>query len=134
MDPHYDSFEGRVLPVLVEKQIGVLGMKPLGSGVFFKSGPLADGAVTATECLHYALSLPTSVVITGCDAPQILQQALRAGATWKPMTETERKHLLARTAAVAARGKLEQYKTTQGFDGTAQNPWWLEGAQLHKPG
>ena len=36
MDAHYESFERKVLPALVEHDIGVLGMKPLGSGLFFR--------------------------------------------------------------------------------------------------
>src|SRR5688572_17920562 len=59
MDAHFRSFEKRVLPVLLEKGIGVLGMKAIGSGEILESG-----VVTADECLRYALSLPTSVVIT----------------------------------------------------------------------
>jgi aryl-alcohol dehydrogenase-like predicted oxidoreductase len=60
MDHHDDGFEKIVLPMLVEQEIGVLGMKPMGSGIILKSGK-----VTPIECLQYAMSLPTSVVITG---------------------------------------------------------------------
>lgn len=62
MDPHYRSFAKLVVPVLVEHRIGVLGMKPLANGIIPRSG-----IVSATECLHYAMNLPTSVMITGCD-------------------------------------------------------------------
>jgi aryl-alcohol dehydrogenase-like predicted oxidoreductase len=133
MDAHYDSFEREVLPVLVERGIGVLGMKPLGSGVFFESGPLANGEVTATECLQYALSLPTSVVITGCDTRGVLEQAVHAAVTLGPPSAARRAELLHRTATAARRGEWEQYKTTGGFDGTAQHPWWLDTASLQKP-
>ncbi len=71
MDAHYDGFEKKVLPVLLKHKIGVLGMKPLGAGNLLKSK-----TVTPEECLQYALSLPTSVVITGCDSLEILKQAL----------------------------------------------------------
>jgi aryl-alcohol dehydrogenase-like predicted oxidoreductase len=133
MDAHYESFERRVLPVLVERGIGVLGMKPLGSGLFLKSAPLAHGDVTPTDCLQYALALPTSVVITGCDTRGILKQAVRAAATLPPAKPERRDELLRRTAAAAKRGEWEQYKTTGGFDGTTQNPWWLETGSLAKP-
>jgi aryl-alcohol dehydrogenase-like predicted oxidoreductase len=133
MDAHYDSFEARVLPVLVERGIGVLGMKPLGSGVFFDSAPLARGDVTATDCLHYALSLPTSVVITGCDTRAILKQAVHAAVTLDAVPAGRRAEVLRRTDPAAKRGEWERYKTTGGFDGTAQHPWWLETASLSKP-
>ena len=129
MDAHYDSFHG-VLPAATADGAGVLGMKPLGSGLFFKSAPLAQGAVTPMDCLHYAMGLPTSVVITGCDTVGILKQALDAAYRYRAPTEQERHALLAKTAPAATRGEWERYKTSEMFDGTAQHPWWLETASL----
>jgi predicted aldo/keto reductase-like oxidoreductase len=120
MDEHYQSFQKVVLPMLEAKNIGVLGMKPIGSGILLKSGK-----VTAVECLRYALSLPTSVVITGCDSMQVLQQALDVGRSFKPFSATERAALLNNTAEVAKNGEFELYKTSQNFDGTAHHPEWL---------
>ena len=120
MDAHYNSFEKKVLPVLVKHQIGVLGMKPMGAGIILQSKVVSPG-----ECLHYALSLPTSVVITGCDSVSVLQQALEVARTFTPMSSSEIAALLAKTAPVAAKGKYEEYKTTHNFDGTVQNPQWL---------
>src|SRR5580704_5433052 len=80
MDAHYDSFEKNVLPVLVKSDIGVLGMKPMGDHIILESK-----TVTPTECLHYAMNLPTSVVITGCDSMPILEQAVRAARSFRPM-------------------------------------------------
>lgn len=73
MDHHFRSFETQVLPLLVAQGIGVLGMKSMGDAVLLKSK-----LVTAIECLHYALNLPTSVVITGIDSMEILDQGLRS--------------------------------------------------------
>jgi len=120
MDAHYDSFTARVLPVLVRRHIGVLGMKPMGSGVILQSG-----VVTAPECLRYAMSLPTSVVITGCDSMATVHQAIDVATTFSPMTEAERTALLDRTAPVASNGRFELYKTSHTFDGTWKNPQWL---------
>ena len=119
-DPHYKSFEKKVLPVLVEHAIGVLGMKPMGNGNLLKSK-----VVTPIECLHYAMSLPTSVVITGCDTMEILNQALDAARTFKPLTEQERASLLARTAQAAADGQFEPFKSTNSYNGTDFHPEWL---------
>jgi aryl-alcohol dehydrogenase-like predicted oxidoreductase len=120
MDAHFKSFEKQVVPVLVKDGTGVLGMKPLGSGDILKSGK-----VSAIECLHYALNLPTSVVITGIDSMRILDQALEAARTFKPLSKTEVEKLLARTEEPAQGGKFELFKTTRRFDGTVQNPQWL---------
>jgi hypothetical protein len=92
--------------------------------------PFAARTVTPTDCLHYSMSLPTSVVITGCDTLGVLMQGIDAAYRWKPMTEPDKKSLLARTAPVAGAGKWEKYKTAGVFDGTNQHPWWLETASL----
>lgn len=120
MDAHFRSFGRKVLPVLVKEKIGVLGMKPMGSGLILRSG-----TVSPTECLHYAMSLPTSVVITGIDSMKILRQALQAVKTFQPMTSEQVAALLKRTARAAAEGRYERFKTTSDFDATAKNPQWL---------
>jgi aryl-alcohol dehydrogenase-like predicted oxidoreductase len=120
MDAHFRSFTKLVLPVLAKEKIGVLGMKSMGNGIILKSG-----VVTPTECLHYALSLPTSVVITGIDSMAILEQALEAARTFQPMSRPQMNSLLARTAKVAEDGEFELFKTSSHFDSTAKNPHWL---------
>lgn len=120
MDAHYRSFAKLVLPELIRDRIGVLGMKPMANGIILKSN-----TVSPIECLHFALNLPTSVVITGIDRMDILDQALEAARTFKPMTPPQLDALLARTAAAAAEGRFEPFKTSSLFDSTAQNPAWL---------
>ncbi|MDQ2712693.1 MAG: aldo/keto reductase [Acidobacteriota bacterium] len=120
MDAHFRSFAKNVVPKLVEQGIAVLGMKPMGGGIVLKSN-----TVTPIECLHYALNLPTSVVITGCDSMAILDQAFEAARTFKPMNESEVASILDKTREAAANGHFELFKTTQIFDGTAQHPQWL---------
>jgi predicted aldo/keto reductase-like oxidoreductase len=120
MDAHYRSFEKQVLPRLVRDGIGVLGMKSMANGILLKSN-----TVTAIECLHYALNLPTSVVITGIDSMEILDQALEVARTFRPLSPHEVKLLLAKTRKAARHGEFEPFKTTTIFDGTAQNPEWL---------
>ena len=120
MDAHYRSFGRLVVPELVKQGIGVLGMKPMANGII-----LTSRTVSAMECLRYALNLPTSVVITGVDSMEILDQACEAARTFHPLSETELTALLSRTATSAARGEFEPFKTSSIFDGTAQNPAWL---------
>ena len=89
-------------------------MKPLGDGHVLRSSTLS-----AIECLHYALSLPTSVVITGCESIQRLDQAIEAVETFAPMSQADIVALLTRTRDAAAAGEYEPFKTTEMFDGTA---------------
>ncbi len=123
MDAHFRSFEKQVLPELVKQGIGVLGMKPMADSLILNSK-----TVTPVECLHYAMTLPTSTVITGIDSMEILAQDIEAVKTFRPLTERESAELLARTARAASEGRFEGFKTTNGFDGTAKHPEWLGAA------
>lgn len=120
MDAHYRSFARLVVPELVRDGIGVLGMKSLANGIILRSK-----TVTATECLHYALSLPTSVVITGIDSLKILKQAIDAAETFRPLSDENLQRLLTKTEKAAARGEYELFKTSSIFDATTTNPEWL---------
>jgi aryl-alcohol dehydrogenase-like predicted oxidoreductase len=120
MDAHFRSFLREVVPVLMEQKVALLGMKPMGDGIILKSN-----TVSPVECLHFALSQPTSVVITGCDSMKILDQAFEAMRTFKPLSQTQISQLLAKTAKAAAHGQFELFKTTNKFDSTAQHPEWL---------
>jgi predicted aldo/keto reductase-like oxidoreductase len=120
MDPHFRSFTKDVMPVALKQGIGVLAMKTFGDPYILQSN-----TVQPIEALHYGLTQPVSVVITGIDNPQVLDQAFEAVRTFKPMTEAEINSLLARTASAAADGKFELFKTTPHYDGTAANPKWL---------
>ena len=120
MDAHFRSFGALVLPELVKRGIGVLGMKPIANGIILKSK-----TVSAIDCLRYALSLPTSVVITGIDSMKVLNQAIKLAETFRPLTDIERVELLARTRDAAMGGQYEPFKTSSIFDGTAEHPEWL---------
>ena len=120
MDAHFRSFTKEVMPVALKQGIGVLAMKTFGDPYILQSN-----TVQPIEALHYGLTQPVSVVITGIDNPQVLDQAFEAVRTFKPMTATEISSLLARTATAASEGKFELFKTTPHYDGTAANPKWL---------
>jgi len=126
MDAHFRSFEKHVIPELQKKNIGLLGMKSMGDTTILKSGN-----ATAMECLHYALTRPTSVVITGIDKPELLDQALKAAHTYKQVSPEQISALLARTAPAAADGRWELFKTSAHFDSTAKNPDWLGAESPH---
>ncbi len=124
MDAHFRSFEKQVLPKLVADKIGVLGMKSMGDPYILDSK-----TVTPTECLNYALSLPTSTVVTGIEKMEILEQAFTIAKNFKPMTQAAMTGILAKTKSAAMTGKFERFKTDNRFDGTAKNPKWLGGMQ-----
>jgi predicted aldo/keto reductase-like oxidoreductase len=120
MDAHFNSFGQRVLPVVLKKNIGVLGMKPMGSGEFLKSK-----SATPVDYLNFTMNLPVSVCITGCDSMDVLHQALDVARHFKPLTHAQVAEILHKTEAVATNGQYELYKTSTHFDGTGHNPQWL---------
>jgi aryl-alcohol dehydrogenase-like predicted oxidoreductase len=120
MDVHFRSFQHQVLPHLLNRQIGVLGMKPMGGGYI-----LSSGVVDAVDCLRYALSLPVSCVITGIDTLEILDQAVSVAENFIPLTDEEIATIQDRTRLAAADGQFERFKTEVEFDSTAKNPEWL---------
>ena len=124
MDASFRSFQEDVLPRLVKARIAVLAMKPMGGGNVVKA-VLKDKTATAIDLLHYAMSQPVSVVITGIDSMKILNQALEAVRTFKPLSPKRTRKLVKRTRSAASEGQYERFKTSTVHDSTAENPEWL---------
>jgi predicted aldo/keto reductase-like oxidoreductase len=120
LDEHYDSFGQKVIPVARAHGMAVLGMKPLSNAAILK-----PGTVTAPEALHYAMSVPVTMTITGCQSIDNLQQALGVARNFKPMDVQQKIAVLQKTAPFAAEGKFEDYKSSHMYDGTFHNPQWL---------
>ena len=120
MDAHFDSFEKNVIPVALDLDMGILAMKTFGDHHI-----LDTHAIDPIDMLHYGMNLPTSVVITGIDKPEILDQALRAATSFSPLSAEKVAAILAKSAPLARDGKTELYKTSHFFDSTIQNPSWL---------
>jgi aryl-alcohol dehydrogenase-like predicted oxidoreductase len=120
MDAHFRSFEKQVVPVLQRQGVALLGMKSMGD-----KNILESKTVTPLECLQYALSRPTSVVITGIDSMPILDQAFEAAATYSKLSAADIDAILRKTAPVAESGEFEPFKTSATFDSTAEHPEWL---------
>jgi len=120
LDEHYQSFCQNVIPQAQKRGMAVLGMKPLSNGAILKTG-----TITAPQALHYAMSVPVTVTITGCQSMANLEQALSVARNFQPMTREQKLAVLAKTAPVATKGQFEAYKSSQIYDGTTNNPQWL---------
>lgn len=120
LDEHYDSFGQKVIPVAQKHGMAILGMKPLSNGTILKTN-----TISAPEALHYAMSVPVTVTITGCESMANLEQALGLARNFKPMNAQQKLAVLEKTAPVATAGKFEDYKSSHIYDGTYQNPQWL---------
>jgi hypothetical protein len=111
-DASFFSFEQKVLPVLKNRGIAALGMKPIGG----HGEPVQKGIFTAQELLRYAMSLPVATTITGVSDVDILKQNLEVAQNFTPLTETEMEALRTRAKPYAADGHFELYKTSIKFD------------------
>lgn len=120
MDAHFRSFERNVIPVAQQTDTAILGMKTFGDRQILDArvaGPL--------QMLHYSMTLPVATVITGIDSVATLDQAVTAAISFRPLSPAQTAAILARSAALAADGALEPYKTTDDLDATAAHPEWL---------
>jgi aryl-alcohol dehydrogenase-like predicted oxidoreductase len=120
MDAHFRSFLNGVVPVAQQHGTAILAMKTFGDPYILQSK-----TVTPMEALHFGLNSPASVVITGIDSVEILNQAFEAVQSFKPMDRQEVAALLAKTREAAMTGKFELFKTSSHYDGTIKNPSWL---------
>jgi predicted aldo/keto reductase-like oxidoreductase len=113
MDVHYRSFQRQVLPVLLQRNIGVLAMKSLGgTGVI-----VSKAGIPVEDALRYVLSLPISTLVTGIDSEKVLDQNLKLVREFKPHTPEERAAIEGRTFAMAGDGRFELFKSSKMFDG-----------------
>jgi uncharacterized protein len=120
LDEHYDSFGQKVIPVAQKHGMAILGMKPLSNAAILKTN-----TITAVEALHYAMSVPVTITITGCQSLANLEQALGVARSFKPMDVQQKIAILQKTAPFANAGKFEDYKSSHIYDGTIHNPQWL---------
>jgi uncharacterized protein len=111
-DANFFSFEQKVLPVLNNRGIAPLGMKPIGG----HGEPVQKGVFTAKELLQYAMSLPVATTISGVSEMPILEQNLGIAQGFTPLSSSEMQALRERAKPYAADGHFELYKTSIKFD------------------
>ena len=111
-DANFQSFEQKVLPVLNQRGIAPLAMKPISG----HGEPITQGVFTAAELLRYSMSLPVSTTISGVSEMAILEQNLSIAQGFTPMTETEMQALRTRAKPYSGDGHFELYKTSIKFD------------------
>ena len=119
MDAHYRSFQKEVIPVCLEKNVGVIGMKSLGGSPGGPAGRIpSETNVTAEECIRYALSLPVSTLCVGIGSMKDLNQSISIGRGFKPLADDTKERLLAMTKYEGGDGRHELFKSSQRFDGS----------------
>lgn len=120
MDAHFQSFARTVIPIAQRTDTAVLAMKTFGDHHILDTGVL-DPIVM----LHYSMNQPVAAVVTGIDRSAVLEQAIAAATSFRPLSDAEVHAILAQSAPLARDGATERYKTTHEYDGTMQHPEWL---------
>ena len=118
-DVHYFSFKEQLLPLAVENQMGIIGMKVPARGRILSTwtpppldkqahsweggGAIAKtpGTLTMREAMHYTLSLPVSTVIIGCDTIAQLEENVQIAREFTPLSDQQMAALNAKTQQVA---------------------------------
>ena len=118
-DPSYRSFIRNVLPVLVEKRLGVLAMKTLADQGFFGRNrwdrrptgvsPLIPDRISVREALHFVWSLPVSTLITGAESLEQLHEKVGLARSFQALSAEERRRIVQRVADLAGNA-VEYYK------------------------
>ncbi len=112
-DPSYRSFERNVLPVAMSKGMAVFSMKSMGGS----GEPITKGALTPTEALSYAMSVPgVSTTISGMDSMAVLDQNLEILRNFKPLGEQQMAQLREQGRQFND-GRFELFKSTVKYDG-----------------
>ena len=118
MDAHYRSFQKEVVPVCLDKNVGVIGMKSLGGSPDYPKGRIPSKTkFTAEQCIRYALSLPISSLCVGIRSMEDLDQDLSIARNFQPMSDSDKAELIQRAAAEAGDGRHELFKSSKHFDG-----------------
>jgi aryl-alcohol dehydrogenase-like predicted oxidoreductase len=112
-DLHYRSFQREVVPVCLDKKVGIIGMKGFGGG----DGIAAKAGLTAAEAYRFALSQPVVTQVVGITTFEQLKENVALARDFKPMPKDEQTALAARIREVAGDGRFELFKSTQIFDG-----------------
>jgi predicted aldo/keto reductase-like oxidoreductase len=117
-DPHHYSFSETLLPLAVEKQMGIIGMKIPGRGRILSTWtppPIeaqkhmwegmvlapTPGTITMREAMYYALSRPVSTVIIGCDTVPQMEENVRLAREFTPMSDNQLAELVKRVEPVS---------------------------------
>jgi aryl-alcohol dehydrogenase-like predicted oxidoreductase len=113
-DPHHYSFSEALLPMAVERQMGIIGMKIPGRSRLLSTWTppsieaqkrswegmviqtTSPGTLTMREAMHYTLSRPVSTVIVGCDSIAQLEENVQIARDFTPLSEPQTAELVER--------------------------------------
>jgi uncharacterized protein len=119
VDPLYESFILNVLPMLVERGMGVLAMKTLAAGDFFRGrggvAPIIPDLISIEEAFQFVWSLPVASLVSGMGVAAHVRENAGYATAFSPLDEAGRQALIDRVAEHAPGGRLEGNFKRQGL-------------------
>ncbi|MFW5758947.1 MAG: aldo/keto reductase [Bacteroidota bacterium] len=117
LDPSYESFINDVIPALKKQKSAVIGMKSLSGGSFWGGGfeghlgesDMVIDHVSVKDAIHFALSMPVDVLVTGAKDADMLQEKIDLVNTFQKLTVAEQDQLVKKVANFAG-NRIEYYK------------------------
>lgn len=122
IDANQDHFINAVLPVALDRNMGILAMKTMSDGRFFGKKTRLDKVLWETdkpaipeqlsikEALYFVWSLPVSVLITGAENEQFIKEKIELAKGFSSFNEAQRSDLISKVSGLAEDGKVEYYK------------------------
>lgn len=120
------SFIAHTVPALQQRGIAILAMKTLADGRFFGSkigannevqwetkDPVVPNHLSLRDCIHFSLSMPVSVLISGAEKPEFIRDKAVLVRSYQTLTDADRKALVGKVADIAATGAVEYYKAKE---------------------
>ena len=104
-DPAYLSFEKSVLPIAVQRGMGIQGMKSTANAKLLRT-------LSVKDCLSYTLSLPIHCLALGCTTVAQVEEDVQTAQQFHPLHQEEMAELRAKAAALGGPG-LEDWKRSQ---------------------
>ena len=118
MDAHFRSFQKDVVPVCLNKNVGVIGMKSLGGSPTSPQGRIPGKTkISAEQCIRYALSLPIASLCVGIRSMKDLEQDVGIARGFQALSDSDKEQLIQMAAAEGGDGRHEMFKSTNHFDG-----------------
>lgn len=118
MDAHFRSFQKDVVPVCLNKNVGVIGMKSLGGSPTSPQGRIpSQTKISAEQCIRYALSLPIASLCVGIRSMKDLEQDVGIARGFQALSDSDKEQLIQMAAGEGGDGRHEMFKSTNHFDG-----------------
>lgn len=119
LDPSYFSFTKNVIPLALDRDIGILAMKSLADGRFFakkeksnwtSDDPLIPNYLSIKEAMHFVWSLPVTVLISGNENATYMREKVALARSFTKLTENQKMTLIDKVKDIAQTGELEYFK------------------------